>query len=50
MKRDWPDRALLVSLMVPCEEQAWKQVPARVEATEADGVELNFGCPVRVGN
>jgi dihydropyrimidine dehydrogenase (NAD+) subunit PreA len=45
VKRDWPDRALLVSLMVPCEEQAWKNILARVEDTGADGVELNFGCP-----
>jgi dihydropyrimidine dehydrogenase (NAD+) subunit PreA len=45
VKRDWPDRALVVSLMVPCEEDAWKAILARVEETEADGVELNFGCP-----
>jgi len=45
VKRDWPDRAMVVSLMVPCEEQAWIDILARVEKTEADGVELNFGCP-----
>jgi dihydropyrimidine dehydrogenase (NAD+) subunit PreA len=45
VKRDWPDRALIVSLMVPCEEQHWKDILAAVEDTEADGVELNFGCP-----
>ncbi len=45
IKRDWPDRALVVSLMVPCEEQAWKSILRRVEETGADGVELNFGCP-----
>ncbi len=45
VKRDWPDRALVVSLMVPCEEQAWIDILARVEETEADGIELNFGCP-----
>jgi dihydropyrimidine dehydrogenase (NAD+) subunit PreA len=45
VKRDWPDRALVVSLMVPCEEEAWKRILARVEDTGADGVELNFGCP-----
>src|SRR3954464_5948049 len=26
VKREWPDRALIVSLMVPCEEQAWKAI------------------------
>ena len=45
VKRDWPDRALVVSLMVPCEEQAWKAILPLVEATGADGIELNFGCP-----
>ncbi len=45
VKRDWPDRGLIVSLMVPCEEANWAAILKRVEETEADGVELNFGCP-----
>jgi dihydropyrimidine dehydrogenase (NAD+) subunit PreA len=45
VKRDWPDRAMVVSLMVPCEETAWKAILPRVEDTGADGIELNFGCP-----
>jgi dihydropyrimidine dehydrogenase (NAD+) subunit PreA len=45
VKRDFPDRAILVSLMVPCTEEAWKGILPLVEATGADGVELNFGCP-----
>ena len=45
VKREWPDRAMIVSLMVPCNEEAWKAILARVEETECDGVELNFGCP-----
>ena len=45
VKRDWPDRALVVSLMVPCEEPSWAAILKRVEETGADGVELNFGCP-----
>ena len=45
VKRDWPDRAMVVSLMVPCEEAAWKRILALVEDTGADGIELNFGCP-----
>ncbi|MDV6225062.1 NAD-dependent dihydropyrimidine dehydrogenase subunit PreA [Nitratireductor aquimarinus] len=45
VKKNWPDRALIVSLMVPCEEQAWKAILPLVEETEADGIELNFGCP-----
>ena len=45
IKRDFPDRAVVVSLMVPCEEDAWKFILPKVEETGADGVELNFGCP-----
>jgi dihydropyrimidine dehydrogenase (NAD+) subunit PreA len=45
VKRAWPDRALVVSLMVPCEEPNWRAILRAVEETEADGVELNFGCP-----
>ncbi len=36
---------MVVSLMVPCEEQCWIDILKRVEETEADGIELNFGCP-----
>ena len=36
VKRDWPDRALLVSLMVPCEEGPWKSIrqPGRKAGTK----------------
>ncbi len=45
VKRDWPDRAVVVSLMVPCTESAWKSILPPVEDTGCDGIELNFGCP-----
>jgi dihydropyrimidine dehydrogenase (NAD+) subunit PreA len=45
VKRDWPDRAMVVSLMVPCTEAAWKAILPMAEDTGADGIELNFGCP-----
>ncbi|WP_439600840.1 NAD-dependent dihydropyrimidine dehydrogenase subunit PreA [Devosia sp.] len=45
VKKNWPDRAVVVSIMVPCEEDAWKAILPLVEETEADGIELNFGCP-----
>ncbi|MDP2065321.1 MAG: NAD-dependent dihydropyrimidine dehydrogenase subunit PreA [Burkholderiaceae bacterium] len=45
VKRDWPDRAMVVSLMVPCTENAWRDILVRVADTGADGIELNFGCP-----
>ncbi|MBL0030231.1 MAG: NAD-dependent dihydropyrimidine dehydrogenase subunit PreA [Rhodanobacteraceae bacterium] len=45
VKRAWPDRAMIVSLMVPCDEASWKYILPMVEDTGADAVELNFGCP-----
>jgi dihydropyrimidine dehydrogenase (NAD+) subunit PreA len=45
LKREWPDRAIVVSLMVPCNETDWKWILQKVEETGADGIELNFGCP-----
>jgi dihydropyrimidine dehydrogenase (NAD+) subunit PreA len=45
VKMRWPDRALIASIMVPCEEESWKAILPVVEETGADGIELNFGCP-----
>src|SRR4029079_10693812 len=35
VKRDWPDRAMVVSLMAPCEEESWKAILPVVEETGA---------------
>lgn len=45
VKKRWPDRAIIASIMVPCEEESWKAILPRVEETGCDGIELNFGCP-----
>jgi len=45
VKKDWPDRALVVSVMFPMQESAWAEYLPRIEDTGADGIELNFGCP-----
>src|SRR5665213_791965 len=45
IKMAWPDRAVVASIMVPCEEESWKAILPLVEETGADGIELNFGCP-----
>ena len=37
VKRDYPDRAVVVSLMVPCEEGAWKAVNLPIE-----GMKIKF--------
>ncbi|MCW2950360.1 MAG: dihydroorotate dehydrogenase family protein [Thermoleophilia bacterium] len=44
-KEEFPDRAVVVSLMVETERQAWHEVVKRAEQTGCDGFELNFGCP-----
>lgn len=45
VKRNFPDRAIIASIMVPCTEESWKAILPRVEDTGCDGIELNFGCP-----
>ena len=45
VKRDWPDRALIASVMLPMEEAVWAQYVPMIEDTGADAFELNFGCP-----
>lgn len=45
VKRDFPDRALFVSLMVESTKEAWHDIVRRAEDAGADGLELNFGCP-----
>jgi len=44
VKRKYPDRALIVSLMVESKED-WREIIQRTVDTGADGLELNFGCP-----
>ena len=45
VKRDWPDRALVVSVMLPMKQEAWAKYVPMIEDTGADALELNFGCP-----
>ena len=45
VKRDWPDRALVVSVMLPMSREVWAKYVPMIEDTGADALELNFGCP-----
>ena len=45
IKKDWPERAIIVSVMFPMIEEAWARYLPMIEDTGADGFELNFGCP-----
>ena len=44
VKRKYPDRAVIVSLMVETKDD-WREIIKRSVDTGADGLELNFGCP-----
>lgn len=45
VKKRFPDRAVIVSLMVESRREAWHEMVRRTEDTGCDGLELNFGCP-----
>lgn len=45
VKRLWPERAVIASLMVESNQQTWHEMVKRVNDCGADGIELNFGCP-----
>lgn len=45
VKRDWPDRALVASVMLPMNRASWAKYVPMIEDTGVDGLELNFGCP-----
>ncbi|MGH8130642.1 MAG: NAD-dependent dihydropyrimidine dehydrogenase subunit PreA [Steroidobacteraceae bacterium] len=45
IKRDWPDRAVVVSVMLPMNCEVWAKYVPMIEDTGADALELNFGCP-----
>ncbi len=44
-KKKFPNHAVVVSLMVEPNRQAWHEIVKKVEAVGVDGLELNFGCP-----
>jgi len=43
--REFPDRAMIVSLMADNNKESWRDLIKRTEDTGAHGIELNFGCP-----
>jgi dihydropyrimidine dehydrogenase (NAD+) subunit PreA len=45
VKRAFPDRAVVASLMVEPKRERWHEVVKRVQDAGVDGFELNFGCP-----
>lgn len=45
VKKEWPDRAVVVSAMVDADPAAWATIIDQIEQTGADAIELNYGCP-----
>jgi dihydropyrimidine dehydrogenase (NAD+) subunit PreA len=43
--REFPDRAMIVSLMADNDRKSWHEMVKKTEDTGAHGIELNFGCP-----
>ena len=43
--KEWPDRAMVVSLMACTSRQSWHEYVKRTQDTGCHGLELNFGCP-----
>ena len=44
-KKLWPDRAVIVSLMVESKKETWQDIVKKTIDTGCDGIELNYGCP-----
>ena len=45
IKREFPNHAVVVSLMVESSREAWHEIVKQTQDTGCDGLELNFGCP-----
>jgi dihydropyrimidine dehydrogenase (NAD+) subunit PreA len=45
VKKRYPHHAVIASLMVDSDREAWHTIVKQAEDAGADGLELNFGCP-----
>ena len=45
VKKRYPHHAVIASLMVESNREAWHTIVKQAEDAGADGLELNFGCP-----
>jgi dihydropyrimidine dehydrogenase (NAD+) subunit PreA len=43
--KEFPDRAMVVSLMADNNKESWHEMVKKAQDTGAHGLELNFGCP-----
>ncbi len=45
LRREWPDRVIIGSIMAAMDESAWKNLATQVAEAGVHGIELNLGCP-----
>jgi len=45
IRKEWPDRVIIGSMMAVIEEKAWKDLAVAIAETGVQGLELNLGCP-----
>ncbi len=45
VRKEWPDRVIIGSMMAVIEEDAWKTLAIKIAASGVHGIELNLGCP-----
>lgn len=45
IRKEWPDRVVIGSMMAEMDEQAWKELAVRIANAGVHGIELNHGCP-----
>jgi dihydropyrimidine dehydrogenase (NAD+) subunit PreA len=45
IRKEWPDRVIIGSMMAPVDERAWKELAIKIAASGVHGIELNLGCP-----
>lgn len=45
VRKEWPDRVIIGSMMAVIEESAWKNLAILIADAGVQGIELNLGCP-----
>ena len=45
VRKNWPDRIIIGSMMAPVEEELWKDLAVKIANSGVHGIELNLGCP-----
>ncbi|MBL4838597.1 MAG: NAD-dependent dihydropyrimidine dehydrogenase subunit PreA [Kordiimonadaceae bacterium] len=45
IRKEWPDRIIIGSMMAVIEEKVWKDLAVKIAASGVHGIELNLGCP-----